>query len=246
MRPVAYDQSQAGLALTDVFGSKAQVRLLRVLTTETKEPVTYPEAANRSGMTPSETRKALRRLARAGVVEKVGTGTSTRYALCTESRLVGEITRLFELEGEALDPEWLRGRPGQTGSPENGGNGKGNGQGQGNGNGARGNGSEPAQELDPGSPEFHDGLVALLEENLSLIIRARKKVLEKVEHRHPNNGHDDWEWRKILDTYPLPKLLHFLESNSPRAQRLRKSSPFPEVMSEDEKKRLKELVERVH
>jgi hypothetical protein len=99
---------------------------------------------------------------------------------------------------------------------------------------------------DPESPEFHDGLVALLKENLSLFNRAREKLLEDLEHRHPNNGHDHWEWRKILDTYPLPRLLHFLESNSPRAQRLRKSSPFSDVLSEQEKKRLSELLERVH
>jgi len=86
----------------------------------------------------------------------------------------------------------------------------------------------------------------MLEEDLSLIRRARERVAEKLEHRHPNNGHDDWEWRKILDTYPLPRLLSFLESDSPRAVRLRESSPFPEVISEREKERMGQLVERVH
>jgi len=101
-------------------------------------------------------------------------------------------------------------------------------------------------DLDPESSEFNDALVSLLEQDLSLIKRAREKVLEKLENRHPGNGHDDWEWRKVLDTYPLPRLLHFLESDSPRALRLRRSSPFPEVMSERERERLGELIERTH
>ncbi|NNM05849.1 MAG: hypothetical protein HKO65_12235 [Gemmatimonadetes bacterium] len=100
--------------------------------------------------------------------------------------------------------------------------------------------------LDPEDPLFHEGLVALLEDSLSLFWRARDRVLEKLEHRDPNNGHDDWEWRKILDTYPLPRLLQFMASDSPRAVRLRRSSPFVEVMSEEERAKLRELVERVH
>ena len=79
-----------------------------------------------------------------------------------------------------------------------------------------------------------------------MLNRAREKVLEKLEYREPGNGHDLWEWRKVFDTYPLPRLLHFLESDSPRAVRLRRSSPFPEVMSEGERERLGELIERVH
>jgi len=223
MRPIASDQSQTFLALNEVFGTKGQVRLLRVLATETDGPVASPEVAARTGMTPSGARRALHRLAEAGVVEEVGAGKDTRYVWKREGKLADEIVRLFELERESVDPGWNRkGRP--------------------NGNGASGF----HLRLDPEDPVFHEGLLALLGENLSLIKRAREKVLEKLEHRHPNNGHDDWEWRKILDTYPLPKLLHFLESESPRAVRLRKSSPFAEVLSEEEKARLGALVERVH
>ncbi|MGD2123322.1 MAG: winged helix-turn-helix domain-containing protein [Gemmatimonadota bacterium] len=253
MRPSASDQSGTDLALNEVFGTQGQIRLLRILTTETEGTVTSPEVAKRTGLTPSGARKALRRLARVGVVEKVGTGKATRYALSTGGRLADEIVKLFELEREALDPEWIRGGPENFGQETaaretaekpngNGGSEKPNGTGL----FGKAQDSPPPVELDPESPEFHDGLVALLEENLSLINRAREKILQKLENRHPNNGHDDWEWRKIFDTYPLPRLLHFLESNSPRAERLRKSSPFPEVMSEGEKKRLRELVERVH
>ncbi len=231
--PVPSDQSDANLALNEVFGTKGQVQLLRILTTETDRPLTSHEVASRTGMTPSGARKALRGLARAGVVERFGAGKATRYALRREGRLAGEIVRLFEMEREALDPEWVRGRPDRAETQDNGVH-------------AVPRTSASPMELDPESPEFHEGLLALLEENLSLIIRARSRILEKLEHRHPNNGHDDWEWRKILDTYPLPRLIRFLGSDSPRALRLRKSSPFPEVMSERERARLGELLERVH
>jgi len=108
MRPIASDQSYTGLALNEVFGTKGQVRLLRILTTETNGSIASPEVAARAGMTPSGARKALRRLAQAGVVEKVGTGKSTRYVLRREGRLADEIVRLFESERESGAP--FRGR----------------------------------------------------------------------------------------------------------------------------------------
>lgn len=106
--------------------------------------------------------------------------------------------------------------------------------------------SSPFSDLDPESPEFSDALVSLLEEHLSLLKRARDHVLAGSQDRFTENGQDLWEWRKVLDTYPLPRLLHFLRSQSPRAARLRRSSPFPAVLSEGERQRLKELAERPH
>ena len=242
MRPIASDQSYTGLALNEVFGTKGQVRLLRILTTETNGSIASLEVAARAGMTPSGARKALRRLAQAGVVEKVGAGKSTRYVLRREGKLADEIVRLFESERESVEPGWARERRSAAASfPKRENDGV-----EGNGN-ANGNGASMSNEdLDPVSSEFNDALVSLLEEDLSLIKRAREKVLVKLVNRHPGNGHDDWEWRKVLDTYPLPRHLHFLESDSPRALRLRRSSPFPEVMSERERERLGELIERTH
>lgn len=250
MRPIPSDPSHTGFALNEVFGTTGQVRLLRILTTEANGSVTSPEVAARAGLTPSGTRKALRRLVDAGVVERVGAGKATRYVLRRDGRMTEEITRLFELERESVHPGWAAERgPAASPSPSRGnagvkanGNGNGSGVVKTNGNGS----SRSNPELDPESPAFNDALVSLLEEDLSLIKRAREKILEKLEDRHPGNGHDDWEWRKVLDTYPLPRLLHFLESDSPRAVRLRRSSPFPEVMSERERERMGEFIERVN
>jgi len=113
MQPIASDQNHTVLALNEVFGTKGQVRLLRILATEAKGSVASPEVAARAGMTSSGARKALRRLAQAGVVEKVGTGKATRYVLRREGKLADEIVRFFELERESVDPRWERERLGE-------------------------------------------------------------------------------------------------------------------------------------
>lgn len=244
MRPNASDPARSTLSLNEIFGSKGQVRLLRILATETDGFVASPEIATRAGLTRSGARKALRRLVEAGLVEKVGSGRHTRYVLNEDDALAEEIVKLFETERKAAEPGWARERSRQKSPKARRGNGTGSGL---TPQDAKGNGgSPPARVLDAKSPEFHGALASLLEEELSLIQRARRKVLEELKNRQPGNGHDLWEWRKVLETYPVPRLLHFLESESPRAQRLRKSSPFPAVMSEKERERLKELVERVH
>ncbi len=131
MRPIASDPSHTGFALNEVFGTTGQVRLLRILTTEANGSVTSPEVAARAGLTPSGARKALRRLVDAGVVERVGAGKATRYKLMSEGRLTEEITRLFDLERESVDPGWARKRgPAASPSP-----GRGNGGVKANGNG---------------------------------------------------------------------------------------------------------------
>ncbi len=47
------------------------------------------------------------------------------------------------------------------------------------------------------------------------------------------------EWRDILSNYSKNRLLKFLVSNSPRAERLRQSSPFMAVLKENQKKEMR-------
>jgi hypothetical protein len=108
-----------------------------------------------------------------------------------------------------------------------------------------GNG-EAAPRLNPRSPEFAGALACILNENFSLLRRARAYLDDQLSNRHDGNGHDFWEWRKILDTYPLPRLLNFLQSTSPRAMRLRQCSPFAAVLTDEERERMGELVETMH
>lgn len=104
--------------------------------------------------------------------------------------------------------------------------------------------ASPVGKLNPRSPEFSGALVALLEEDFSVLRRARDKVRGELNGRPNGHAHDLWEWQKILDTFSLPRLLNFLGSETPRAVRLRECSPFPEVLSDEEKARLAELASR--
>lgn len=104
--------------------------------------------------------------------------------------------------------------------------------------------SIPEDQLNPQSSEFSGALVALLEENLSVLRRARDNVRGQLSDQPNGHAYDLWEWQKILDTFSLPRLLNFLGSETPRALRLRECSPFPEVLSEEEKARLAELAGR--
>lgn len=322
MRPIASQQSSLRFPLNEVFGTEGQVRLLRILSTETSGTVASSEAAARTGMTESGVRKAFRRLARTGVVERVGEGKSTRYVLRRDAGLPERIAGLFELEGDdsgalihALRKTlresptrpamaWINHPPDSWGDEVEVGfcceEGLTRGEikeiERGLERVAREFGVEvrarvlgraaladvnwsqvvpligtpladgpkhvepdetedlepspephrPTLHLDPRSGDFVSGLVALLEEELSLLMRAREHLGHQLENRDPRNGADLWEWRKILDTYPLPKLLHFLKSDSPLAVRMRKSSPFPAILSEGERERMGRLAGGIH
>jgi len=272
-------------------------------------------------MTEASARKALRRLARTGLVERTGNGKKNQFALCREGSLAEAVCRLFELErdrGEALaqavrktirclsspprmawvqdylagwsdcqevalfydddveaagvtelkerlveveeefevvlevralphaemaEVDWSSVVP-VFGTPP--GNGS---RGSGTGSGERPPGENPFSgngKLNPESPEFSVALVAFLEENLSVLRRARENVRGRLRQPQNGEGHDLWEWQKILDTFSFPRLLHFLESDSPRAVRLRECSPFPAVLSEEEEARLAQLANRAH
>jgi DNA-binding Lrp family transcriptional regulator len=303
------------------------VRLLRVLATDTQKPLAPPEAAELTGLTESGARKALHRLARTGIVERVGQGRTSRYALSTKGGLAERIARLFESEIRNSDallqairaairrldrppktawvhrfPEWdkepvqvgvshdvepfgpilrqmkeemkevqaefevpvevlffsqaeladvdwtcvvpLVGTPFADGPKLT----------DGEDSLARPEdlaspgelSSVPLPRVNPRSPEFSGALASLLNEDFSLLRRARSHLDEQLADRRDGNGHDFWEWRKILDTYPLPRLLSFLSSSSPRATRLRQCSPFPPVLTEEERDRIKEILETTH
>lgn len=339
MRPIASKQSSLRYPLNDVLGTEGQVRLLRVLATEKEHPIAPPEAAERTGLTESGARKALRRLARTGIVERVGSGRTCRYALSRKGGLAERIARLFESEIRSADallqririairrlpqpprmawvhrfPEWegdpmvvgvshdeepfgpilrqlkqelvdvqrefdiaielrfstqaqladvdwthvaplvgtpLADGPRETESePEEPGVEGGNGGMDRDGAMEEAGGSveeaSMAPRLNPRSPEFAGALASILNENFSLLRRARAYLDDQLSNRHDGNGHDFWEWRKILDTYPLPRLLNFLQSTSPRAIRLRQCSPFAAVLTDEERAKMGQLVETMH
>lgn len=235
MPPAASKQSSSGCPLNTVFGSQGQVRLLRVLANHSEGPLHSSQLSARTGMNEQTARRSLHRLTKTGLVRRTENGRKNLFLLDRSSPLGKEIARLFQVEVNGHSNP----RASSPGSE-----------------GCAGLDLDPAEappskspfkedgRLNPASPEFSGALVALLEENLSVLRRARENVRGKLRAGANGDGPELWEWQKILDTFSVPKLLHFLESDSPRAIRLRKCSPFPAVLSDEEKARLESLVDR--
>jgi len=331
------NQSTLRCPLDQILGSRGQIRLLRVLITETEHPLHPSEAAARAGMTESGARRALQRLTRTGLVERARNGNRSQYVFHREGSLSRELARLFESErawgsslaqaarralhdlphppelvwvqdflsgwtdslevGVFLGPEagaasldtlearllpiqedfgvmlkvraydshelegvdWPRtaiilgalpeGLTSRTPAPMPEVDGKAPMPATSTRASipevdARTSPFSSRSRLNPRSSVFSEALVALLEENLSVLRRARENVRGRLQDSPNGHSHDLWEWQKILDTFSLPRLLNFLESDTPRAERLRETSPFPAVLSEEEKERLAELAGR--
>lgn len=94
------------------------------------------------------------------------------------------------------------------------------------------------QDLDHRSLDWSRALISMIEEDPSLIRRARTHLDLLLNQDQGTANRDLNEWRKILELYPRRRLLRFMESSTPRACRLRQSNPFLAVLTRDEKLRL--------
>ncbi len=68
----------------------------------------------------------------------------------------------------------------------------------------------------------------------SLIRRAKDHIDRLLKEDQGTATGDIMEWRKILETYSIHRLAHFLTSFSERANRLRQSNPFFAILNADE------------
>jgi DNA-binding MarR family transcriptional regulator len=96
------------------------------------------------------------------------------------------------------------------------------------------------QELDRRSLDLAARMADLVDQDPSLIERARRHLERALDEGHGAADADLREWLQILESYPITRLLKFLTSNSARASRLRQSSPFYAVVTHDERKALHE------
>ena len=103
MRPIASDQNLLRNPLNEILGTKAHVRLLRVLSNEVDGPLTAPDAAERAGLTIPGTHKALKRLLQSGFVFRVGGGRKHQYELRRSDKLVKAVLKLFQFEKERYE-----------------------------------------------------------------------------------------------------------------------------------------------
>ncbi len=103
MRPIAKDQSFVRFPLDELLGKPAHVRLLRVLCDEFAGPLSVPEAAERTGLTPAGARRALARLARTGFVLRIGDGRSHHFGVRRGDPIIESLTALFDAEHARFD-----------------------------------------------------------------------------------------------------------------------------------------------
>ncbi len=78
-------------------------------------------------------------------------------------------------------------------------------------------------------------IAEILDRDPSLIKRAARHLDFQLQEDQGTASHDLREWRDILAHYSRQRIKDFLLAETPRAQRLRQSSPFFAVLSPDER-----------
>ena len=97
MRPVSTHKSELQFPLDVLIGTKAQVRVLRLLS-DSDRAMSAPEIQEGSGLTLPGTLKVLDKLSRAGIVSVVGSQRSRRFALQDRSPLSVPLRLFFRAE----------------------------------------------------------------------------------------------------------------------------------------------------
>jgi len=103
MRPICSGQNTFRFPLNAILGTEAQVRLLRVMTTEVSGPITVTYAAERAGLTPPGARKSIKKLVAAGLVRSVGGGRKHLYEISRNDVLVQAMVAMFNAETEQYE-----------------------------------------------------------------------------------------------------------------------------------------------
>ena len=86
-------------------------------------------------------------------------------------------------------------------------------------------------------------LAALLEKDTSLVRRGKDHIDRLLKENQGTAAKDLLEWRSILNTYSIRRLVQFITADSERAHRLRQSNPFFAVLNETERKQLSKNLE---
>ena len=94
------------------------------------------------------------------------------------------------------------------------------------------------EEKDQRMLELSSRLAEAIEQDTSLVRRAKEHAQRMLKKDHGLANKDIEEWRDILETYSIRRLSRFLISTSERANRLRQSNPFFAVLKPDERSRL--------
>ena len=103
MRPIASGQNKFQYPLNELLGTRANVRILRVMANEVEGPLTAPDVAKRAGLTVPGAQKALNRLYRAGFLSRVGGGRRHQYEIYRLDQLMQATLRLFKAEKDRYE-----------------------------------------------------------------------------------------------------------------------------------------------
>lgn len=88
-----------------------------------------------------------------------------------------------------------------------------------------------------------EAIAALMDKDASLTPRAVKHLERILLGDHGAASHDLREWLDILTSYSPARLKRFVVAGTPRADRLRQSSPFFAVLTPDERDRVFKTLE---
>ncbi len=308
MRPIATDQNYVRYPLNDLLGTRANVRLLRLLAEEVSGPISVSEAAEQTGLTVAGARRALQSLARTGYVEQLGGGRSQQFQLRNADALSAQLRALFrterdryqslvnrlrELFGSFIEIQvaWIDDLPAEVGQPLH--------VGvlavsralaylsdqirqrligieedyditieihlfsradvpdvawsrttllAGHVNDREGEIRSRSRHSDriERARKVSEAIAEMLDRDSSLKRRAERHLDMLLDRDEGAASHDLREWRDILAHYSHQRIKDFLVSETPRAQRLRQSSPFFAVLTADEREELLDTVEGKH
>jgi len=69
----------------------------------------------------------------------------------------------------------------------------------------------------------------------ALLHRAKDNLQRWIQQRQPTVPQVLLEWQEILDTWPFERIIELLTSSEQEPRRLRQSSPFCGILSEEER-----------
>ena len=103
MRPIVSEQAPLRYPLNELLGTRAHVRLLRVMANEVDGPLTASDIAKRTGLTLPGAQKAISRLYRSGFIARVGGGRKHQYEIRRSDRLMQITLALFRAEKDRYE-----------------------------------------------------------------------------------------------------------------------------------------------
>jgi predicted transcriptional regulator len=90
-------------------------------------------------------------------------------------------------------------------------------------------------QRDERTVRYSAAIADILDTDPSLVRRASQYLEFLMEENHGTASHDIREWHDILTRYSTQRIKDFLIAETPRAKRLRQSSPFLAVLDPDER-----------